>query len=51
VTEDNSKDLKVKVGVERTLQDSRRRNTGSLPTIEEVHESETGRSVLLKVNP
>jgi len=38
VTEDNSKDLKVAVGVERSLQGSRRRNAVPPPTIEEVHE-------------
>jgi len=32
VTEDNSKDLKVAVGVERSLQGSRRRNAVPLPT-------------------
>jgi len=51
VTEDNSKDLKVTVGVERSVQDSRRRNAVPPPTIEEVHESGTGRVVLMKVNP
>jgi len=39
LTEDNSKDLKVAVGVERSLQGSRRRNAVPPPTIEEVHES------------
>jgi len=51
VTEDNSKYLKVAVGVERSLQVSRRRNAVPPPTIEEVHESGTGRGVLMKVNP
>jgi len=51
VTEDNSKDLKVAVGVERSLQGSRRRNAVLPPTIEEVHESRTGGGVLMKVNP
>jgi len=51
VTEDNSKDLKVAVGVERSFQRSRRRNTVPTPTIEEVHESGTGRRVLMKVIP
>jgi len=51
VTEDNSKDLEVVVGVERSLQGSRRRNAVPPPTIEEVHESRTGREVLIKVNP
>jgi len=45
VTEDNSKDLKVAVGVERSLQGSRKRNAVPSPTIEEVHESGTGRGV------
>jgi len=49
--EDNSKDLKVAVGVERSLQGSRRRNAVPLPTIEEVNESGTGQGVLMKVNP
>jgi len=42
VTADNSKDLKVVavgLGVERSLQGSRRRNAVPPPTIEEVHES------------
>jgi len=51
VTEDNSKDLKVAVGVERFLQGSRRRNAVPPPTIAEVNESGTGRGVLMKVNP
>jgi len=51
VTEDNSKDLKVAVGVERNLQGSRRRNAVPPPTIEKVHESGTGHGVLMKVNP
>jgi len=51
VTEDNSKDLKVAEGVERSLQGSRRRNAVPPPMIEEVHESGTGRGVLMKVNP
>jgi len=39
VTEDNSKDLKVAVGVERSLQGSQRRKAVPPPsTIEEVHE-------------
>jgi len=38
VTEDNSKDLKVAVGMERSLQGSRRRNAVPPPTIEEVTE-------------
>jgi len=46
---DNSKDLKVVVGVERRLQGSRRRNVVPPPTIEEVHES--GTRVLMKVKP
>jgi len=51
-TEGNSKDLKIGVvGVERSLQGSRRRNAVPPPTIEEVHESRTGRGVLMKVNP
>jgi len=37
--------------VERSLQGSRRRNDVPPPTIEEVHESGTGRGVLMKVNP
>jgi len=51
VTEGNSKDLKLAVGVERSMQGSRRRNAVPPPTIEEVHESGTGRGVLMKVNP
>jgi len=51
VTEDNSKDLKVVEGVERSVQISRRRNYVLPPTIEEVHESGTERGVLGKVNP
>jgi len=51
VTEDSSRDLKVAVGVERSLQCSRRRNAVPPPTIEEVHESGTGRGILMKVNP
>jgi len=53
VNEDNSKNLKVVVGlgVERSLQGSRRRNAVPPPTIEELHESGTGRGVLMKVNP
>jgi len=51
VIEDNSKKLKIAVGVERSLQGSRRRNVVPPPTIEEVHESGTGRGVLMKVNP
>jgi len=51
VTEDNSKDLKVAVGMQRSLQGSRRRNDVPPPTIEEVHELGTGRGVLMKVNP
>jgi len=51
VTEDNSKDLKVAVGVERRFQGSRRRNAVPPPTIEEVNESGTGRGVLMKANP
>jgi len=46
VTVDNSKDLKVIVGVERSLQSSRRRNPVPPPTIEEVQESVTRRGVL-----
>jgi len=52
VTEDNSKDLKVAVGVERSLQGSRRRNTVPgvpPPTIKEVLESGKGRGMLMKV--
>jgi len=42
VTEDNSKDFKVVVvGVERSLQGSRRRNAVPPLTIEEVHELRT----------
>jgi len=44
-------DLKVAVGGESSLQRSRRRNAVPPPTIEEVHESGTGRGVLMKVNP
>jgi len=51
VSKDNSKDLKVAVGVERSLQGTRRRNAVPPATIEEVHESGTGRGVLMKVNP
>jgi len=51
VTEDNSIDLKVAGGVERSLQGSRRINAVQPPTIEEVHELGTGRGVLMKVNP
>jgi len=51
VTIDNSRDLKVAVGVERSLQGSQRRNAVPPPTIEEVHESGTGRGVLMKGNP
>jgi len=51
VTEYNSKDLKLVVGVERSLQGSRRRNAVQPPTIKEVHELGTGRGVLMKVNP
>jgi len=51
VTEDNSKDLKVAVGGERSLQGSPRRNAVPPPTIEEVHELGTGRGALMKVNP
>jgi len=51
VTEDNSKDLKVAVGVERSLLGSRRRNAVPPPKIEEVHELGRGRGVLMKVNP
>jgi len=42
VTEDNLKGLKVAVGVERSFQGSRRRNTVTPPMIEEVNESGTG---------
>jgi len=53
VTVDNSRDLKVVVGVERSVQGSRRRNAVPLPTIEKVHDQVvgTGRGVLIKVNP
>jgi len=51
VTGDNSKDLKVVVGVDRSLKGSRRRNEVLPPPIEEVHESGTGRGVLMKVKP
>jgi len=44
------KELKVAVGVERSLQSSRRRNAVPPPTIEEVHKLGTGRGVLMKVN-
>jgi len=47
VTEENSQDLKVAVGVQRSLQGSRRRNAVKSPTIEELHESG---AVLMKVN-
>jgi len=43
-------DLKVVVGVERSLQGSRLRNAVLPPTIEEMHESGTGRGVLMEVN-
>jgi len=46
VTEDNSMDVKVAVSVESSLQGSQRRNAVPPPTIEEVHESGTGRGVL-----
>jgi len=45
VTENNSKYLKVAVGVERSLQGSRTRNVVPPPTIEAVNESGTGRGV------
>jgi len=51
VAKDNSKYLKVAVGVERSLQGSRRRNAVPPPTIEEVYELGTGRGVLMKMNP
>jgi len=51
VTEDNSNDLKLVVGVERSLQGLRRRNAVPPPTIKELHESGTARGVLVKVNP
>jgi len=50
VTADNRKDLKV-VGVERSLPGSRRRIDVPPLTIEEVHGSETRRSVLMKAKP
>jgi len=51
VIKDNSQNLKVEVGVERSLHGSRRRNAMPPPTIEEVHESGTVRGVLMTVNP
>jgi len=39
-------DVKVAVSVESSLQGSQRRNAVPPPTIEEVHESGTGRGVL-----
>jgi hypothetical protein len=51
VTVDISKDLKVVLDVERSLQDSWRRNDVSPPSIEEVHESGTRRGVIIKVKP
>jgi len=50
VTANNSKIFKVAVGVERSLEGSRRRNAVPPPTIEELIESGTGRGVLMKVN-
>jgi len=51
MTVDNSKDLKVVVGVKRGLQGSWRRNGVLTSTIEEEHESGTIQCVLMKVKP
>jgi len=48
---DNSNNLKVAVGLERSLQGSRSTNDVPPPTIEEVHESGTRWGVLMKVKP
>jgi len=51
VTVDNSKDLKVVVGMERSLQGSRRWNAVAPQTIEEVYESKITNGVVIKVKP
>ena len=51
MTVDNSKDLKVAVVEDRSLQGSRIRNAVPPPTIEEELESGIGRGVLMNVEP
>ena len=51
MTDESSNDLKVVVGEDRSLQGSRRRKAVPPPTIEDEHESETGRGVLMKEKP
>lgn len=51
MADESSNDLKVVVGKDRSSQGSRRRKAVPPPTIEEEHESETERGVLIKEKP
>ena len=51
MTVDISKDLKVAEGEDSMSQESRIRKAVPPPITEEVEESETGRSVLIRVKP
>ena len=51
MTDESSNDLKVVVGEDRSLHGSRRRKAVPPPTIEDEHELETERGVLIKEKP